>query len=47
MKQGEKEAKDILEKKGIRFNPNYHDDNSCEAIIHSATSHPADLISWD
>ncbi len=32
MKQGEKEAKIILEKKGFRFNPNYHDDNSCEAM---------------
>lgn len=28
MKPGEREAKDILEKKGIVFNEEYYDDNS-------------------
>ena len=28
MKQGEQEAKMILERKGVAFDDNYHDDNS-------------------
>lgn len=32
MKQGEQEAKMILERKGVAFDDNYHDDNSSPSM---------------